>query len=772
VTLKPFKRVPVLIALGVILLACFVRWQSFSFLEHIERMTYDMRAREALKFSPAVATNLGFVFVDEEAVKAVGNGSLGYTFGLLWPRQVYGRVVQELTEQGARAIALDVVFSELRRDHAPVQMADGRLVESDQFFALQARRGSNTIIAVHDSTVPEVLVTNAPISDVTVPDLFVTNALALGDITTEKDEDGILRRVKLFRNYRRWHWAFRQAAEEAELDLKDARVEPRQIVLTNQAQEFKVPLDEHGDFDLADFGGENLPAGVPRKAKPFVDERVWHMGIVLAALELKLDLDKTVVDLKGGQVVFHGPNIQRTVAVDGQGYAYVDWSLTVENPALTKESMLDLLQQNRLRLQGQPVASERWRNRLAVIGSSAVTGNNLTDRGATPLSKDTLLVSKHWNVANSLLMDRFVRRSPFMMDIGLIVLLGVVSAIFTWTFRVLRASGLIALMMAGYAIAGVVVYVKFRLWVPLVLPMGGAILMTHVCMVTWRVLVEQAERRRIKGIFSKMVSPKIVRELVDAETLPTLGGARREVTVLFADVRGFTELTDTAQQRVEDYVREHGLSGAEAAAWADEQARETLDTVNLYLGLVADTLIQHDGTWDKFIGDCVMAFWGAPSANPKHAMACVRAAVAVQRAIHELNQQRAKENQRREQENAARVGSGLAAKPPLALLMLGSGINTGMATVGLMGSKGAVEQQNYTVFGREVNLASRLESDSGRGRIFIGGMTYEHLLRDDPELAATCVELPPRELKGFRTAVRAYEVPWKNAERGTAERVM
>jgi class 3 adenylate cyclase len=77
----------------------------------------------------------------------------------------------------------------------------------------------------------------------------------------------------------------------------------------------------------------------------------------------------------------------------------------------------------------------------------------------------------------------------------------------------------------------------------------------------------------------------------------------------------------------------------------------------------------------------------------------------------------------------------------------------------LMGS--AAEMQNYTVFGREVNLASRLENASGRGRIFVGQATYEHLRRDDPALAATCVELPPRELKGFRAAVKAYEVPWR-----------
>src|ERR1041385_1674277 len=102
--------------------------------------------------------------------------------------------------------------------------------------------------------------------------------------------------------------------------------------------------------------------------------------------------------------------------------------------------------------------------------------------------------------------------------------------------------------------------------------------------------------------------------------------------------------------------------------------------------------------------------------------------------------------------------------PFLPLLQLGTGINTGPATVGLMGSEtqAGVRQGNYTVFGREINLARRLESLSGRGRIVISERTYEHLQREDPQLAATCIQLPPAaNLKGFRTAVKVYEVPWK-----------
>jgi adenylate cyclase len=279
--------------------------------------------------------------------------------------------------------------------------------------------------------------------------------------------------------------------------------------------------------------------------------------------------------------------------------------------------------------------------------------------------------------------------------------------------------------------------------------------------VTWRVLFEQADKRHVRSIFSTIVSPKVVHELLKAETL-SLGGARREVTIFFADVRGFTEFTESAQEEAAETVRQNQLTGAAAEACFDDRARETLDTVNLYLGRVAEIILRHDGLLDKFIGDCVMAFWGAPASNPRHASAAVRAAVEAQRAIYELNRERAAENKQRQADNVARRAAGLPERPLLPILVLGSGLNSGMATVGLMGAqaKTGVRQGNYTVFGREVNLASRLEGISGRGRILISQATFEQLQRDDPALAETCIALPPVTIKGIRSTVQVYEVPW------------
>src|SRR5207248_2097031 len=124
-----------------------------------------------------------------------------------------------------------------------------------------------------------------------------------------------------------------------------------------------------------------------------------------------------------------------------------------------------------------------------------------------------------------------------------------------------------------------------------------------------------------------------------------VGGARRELTVYFADVRGFTEFTDRAQKDAEAHVKKHNLLKHEAEAYFDLQAKETLDTVNLYLSTIADQVKKHRGTLDKYIGDCVMAFWGAPVAQAQHALCAVRAAIDSQRAMHAVNQKRAQDNE-------------------------------------------------------------------------------------------------------------------------------
>jgi class 3 adenylate cyclase len=148
--------------------------------------------------------------------------------------------------------------------------------------------------------------------------------------------------------------------------------------------------------------------------------------------------------------------------------------------------------------------------------------------------------------------------------------------------------------------------------------------------------------------------------------------------------------------------------------------------------------------------------------NPHHARDAVRSAIDAQRAVLALNVARDAENKKIEDENIKRIQQGLPPESHKALLSMGTGINSGSAVMGLMGSE--EHQLSYTVFGREVNLASRLEGLSGHSRIIISEGTYQHLLREDPELAALCVERMPADVKGFRHAVKNYEVMWRTPD--------
>ena len=740
VKFKPLKRAPVLLAIAVLALVCGLRLAGLDFFERLERMTYDFRARTALHFPAPAATNFAFVSIEESSIDAVKNGSVGFHFGLYWPREVYGRLVAELSAQGADAVGLDVLFSDLRPDHPLVQMADGSFVASDDYFALQMRRAGNVILA--------------DTGDAPLPGLFATNALAIGDITTEKDSDGVLRRVRAFRDYRRWHPFFQKAATSFDLDLSGAKLTPGKIILpqTGTTNTIEIPVDAENNFDRAAFDKR-----LSGKARAFTDQRVWQMGIVLAAQELNLDLQHAEIDLPHRKIVLRGGNgVERVIPVDHDGYFYTDWRLTPNDPRLLQAPVERLLAQNFRRLNGETNnLGDDFRGKLVVVGSAA-QGSDLTDRGATPLQRDTFLVSKHWNVANSVITAQFIRRASLPLELALIVLIGALTAFLTWQLRAFSAAGGVLLLAAVYIAAAFFAFVKFRFWLPLVYPIGGAMLMEHLMLVAYRVMFEEGQKRHVKSVFSRIVSPDVVNELLQAEKL-SLGGGRQEITVYFADVRGFTQFTDESQAKVLEYIRAHNLSGAEAEAAINEEARETLATVNLYLGAIADTVKRHNGTLDKYIGDCAMAFWNAPLSNKKHAAACVRAAIDAQRAVYEINLKRVEDNQKRELEGM--MGGATRPKSRLAILTLGSGINTGMATVGLMGSNEHL--LNYTVFGREVNLASRLEAVSGRSRIIISEATYSHLLRDDQELATMCIALPPVKVKGIVAEVKIYEVPWR-----------
>ncbi len=734
------------IAATVILVVCVLQTIRFAGLERLEWMTYDWRVRLANQYaSPALtnAANLGLVEISDGTIAAVNSGSLGFKYGLYWPREVYARALHELSSQGARAVAFDVLFAELRSDHPPVKLPDGTSISSDQYFARQIKESGSVILGADQDLLPARL--------------FRDSAWRVANMSVRRDPDGVLRHARAYQDYPVWHPLIERMATDFGLNLSKTVIESNRITFFRKraGETIVFPTDDSGEIATTNLY-RHPRDGIPAKFAPFTPFRAWSMGIVLAARELGLDLDHAQIE--PGRIILHGAGgVTRTIPVDANGYFDIDWSLTLNDPSLTEGSMEELLEEFNERAKGEAIPNH-WKDKLVVIGSTA-TGNDLVDVGATALESYTYLVTEYLNVANSVITNRFTQTTPMPLNLFLIFLVGGISGWITWVVSRPTTGSVLMLAFAALYVAIVVdVFFRFRISAPIVLPLFCAGILTHLGVLTHRVRFEQLERKRVKQLFSRLVSPDVVDEVLAAPSL-SLGGLRREITVYFADVRGFTELTDVTQAQAADFVERNKLSPAEAEAYFDAQARESLRTISLYLGTVADIVKQRKGLLDKYIGDCVMAFWGAPLGNPQHAADAVRAAIDAQQALAELNIKRAAQNKRLEEENISRQLQGLPPHSLLALLTMGTGINTGLATVGYMGSE--THLLNYTAFGREVNLASRLEGVSGHGRIIIGEATYLALKRDDPKLAALCLEWPPRMVKGFRNALRIYEVLWR-----------
>ena len=205
-----------------------------------------------------------------------------------------------------------------------------------------------------------------------------------------------------------------------------------------------------------------------------------------------------------------------------------------------------------------------------------------------------------------------------------------------------------------------------RSWLPPVMPVTALVLMS-AGRTGLGYLEERARRRRVVTMFGHYLAPEMVRRLQDNPDLLKLGGEVKELTILFCDVRGFTTISEGMQADPERLTR----------------------LVNRILTPLSDCVLAEKGAIDKYIGDCIMAFWNAPLDEPEHALKGARAAIAMMDAIAALNRQLAAEG--------------------LPSVAIGIGLNTGRCVVGNMGSE---QRFDYSALGDSVNLASRLESAS------------------------------------------------------------
>ncbi|RMH03453.1 MAG: CHASE2 domain-containing protein [Nitrospirae bacterium] len=303
------------------------------------------------------------------------------------------------------------------------------------------------------------------------------------------------------------------------------------------------------------------------------------------------------------------------------------------------------------------IAPERFRDHIVLVGA---TSPLLHDLYSTPfaLSGDMPGVEIHANVLETLLQGIAITRVPWSIPLILLIGGGLLAVGISLATNPLRAGLMLGGLTLGYWFLGYWWFVSFHVWLDLV-PFPFACIAGYSVAFVERFLRVQRDKRRLALYFS----PTVLNEIVHRHPGTTLNCQRRIVTVLFADIRGFTTLTEQLPPE------------------------KTAIFLRTYLTDLTEIIFQHGGMIDKYMGDAIMALYNAPLDQPAHANHAVLTALAIQRHL-------------------PRLADALDTSPPIPLAC-GIGIHTGEALVGTIGS---AQRFEYTAIGDSVNLAARLET--------------------------------------------------------------
>lgn len=329
------------------------------------------------------------------------------------------------------------------------------------------------------------------------------------------------------------------------------------------------------------------------------------------------------------------------------------------------------------------ISPDKFRDKIVFVGSAA-TG--LGDHWANPFTASFSGVETHATIADNILSGRFLQRPAWTKyaDAFILALTGIVLTILLSEIRMRYFAPVSFGFIFSFILINQLIFNHYRLILLWVYPVSDILLIT-LSVLIHRYLTEGHEKRILKQAFQCYLSPSVVDRIIEKPDSLRLGGEKKELTILFSDIRGFTTISESL-------------------------APESLvQFMNRYFTAMTDIVMNTEGTLDKYIGDAVMAFYGAPQEQRDHA---IRACNCALNMIDFLDNNMI-----------------LWQKAGLPAIRIGIGINTGQMVVGNIGSD---KRFNYTVMGDHVNIASRLESlTKNYGvNIIVSEFTYEKAKKD------------------------------------------
>lgn len=652
------------VALAVTVVIGLLFFLSPSLFRELELNLLDEQFRLRGRRTPAVPVHI--VAIDDLSLEKIGRWP--------WPRTTLARLFEKLAEGGPKVVGLDVILSE--PEQSAEQRLAGDLLKRYQALGVSgaaAQTFGRELQALQERGDPDAVLAAAMRKLPLVQATYFSLERTLQPGPAPQAPQGKFGFLRL------------RGREQRTMVLPTAgkltEPIPPLIAAATLLGHVNIVPDADGTVRR-----ETLALG-------YRDQFYPSLALQVARTALGVPVEQMLLDLAG--TIHVGPV---AIPTDLEGRMLINFA--GPEKSFRYHAAVDVL--------NGAIPPDTFKDAIVFIGATAV---GIFDLRVTPYAAVFPGVEIHANTVENIVAGRFVER-PAWVEVVVFLLLLVLPGGLAAGLQRLRplGGGVLALgLVLGLFVLAQGLFMAAGIWLPVFYPML-AVAATHVPITIHRALTEERQRLFVKRAFQQYVPEKLVGKILDDPSLLKFGGDRKELTILFSDVRAFTT-----------YSERH----------TPEQVVEILGE---YLTKMVDVLFVHDGTLDKFVGDAVMAVFGAPIPQPDHALRACKTALDMMAALRELQAK-----WKREGREPFRIGIG---------------VNTGEVITGNLGS---AQRFDYTVIGDPVNLAARLESLNKdypeASGVIISEFTYEQV-RDTVEARL----LGEVTVKGKTKPVKVYEL--------------
>ena len=711
----------VALIIAVLVFAIITGMHLLGVFQFLENKSYDLRVRSCAE-SPRnqFSYDIILVIVDQDSIDWAQK-ERGWSWP--WPRQAYARIVNFMNSAGAKSVAFDMIYSEpsVHRNENQDEIVNDAVKYLDDDYIGQASSQGNRDIR-------EALLT----------------------LSISEDDASF---IKASQNYGYVVQVVNFSNETGNFQVWPSGTEKPLLQPENfgsMLERFSVGSNEKGLFPIQGLresagalgsatGNADIIDGVYRRLKPFTlfDGRAVP-GLSTASLLVSGKSPQIVYNEKSKTIEWEDISIP----VDKDGYALLHFRKGLETYAhykardiiLTSESfekgeeLQFATQKTEMGTDWVMYTSSNFKDSYVFFG---VNAQGLFDIFPTPIDSTYPGVGGHATMLDNMIMGDFIRESELWID--LLILLAVVAVVVFLTIssrHIPLSAGGTLIIIAGIVFGSFMAYDFGCLWIPMVTFLAGAVA-AYITVTLYNYATEGSQKRFIKSAFSQYLSPKVIEQIIQDPSQLKLGGEKREMTAIFTDVRSFSTISE-----------------------ALGDPTKLVELLNFYLTKMSNIVLDNQGTIDKYEGDAIIAFFGAPIHMDNHASLACRAAVKMKKAEVEINREALESGL-----VTRTVVEALAAKKIIESandpnpIFTRLGINTGDMVVGNMGTP---DKMDYTIMGNEVNLAARLEGVNKQydtGGILISEYTRKHI-GDEFVLRP----LSRVRVVGINTPLRIYEL--------------